>query len=228
MHKGAESPHGRKESSSFCLGYSKRPRGIWFPNAFGPNGADTLLTLALLENCKSGFLKGVFPCVLLSASSKPESLSSGQSVSDGLGMQSQESHKFPQALSVLTYNLIWAESSSQGRSNPRSQKEKLDAHLLSTAVGSCANPRAESGQSFKTEALKHCTKGESWFQRDRTIELHLVYKTKPLHRKSLFGLFLMSALFSPVHRRVIWQLVFFLLYHFLSEKTSSKAAFVSG
>lgn len=117
--------HGRKESSSSCLGYSKRPRDIWSPNPFGPNGADTPLTLALLENCKSGFLKGVFPCVLLSSSSKPESLSSSQSVSDGLGMQAQESQKFPQVFLILTYDLIWAESSSQGRSNPPRQEEKL-------------------------------------------------------------------------------------------------------
>lgn len=44
--------------------------------------------------------------MLLSSSSKPESLSSGQSVSDGLGMQAQESQKFPQVFLILTYDLI--------------------------------------------------------------------------------------------------------------------------
>ena len=80
MFKGGKSARGRKESCGSHLGYSKRPEGMWFPNPLGPNGAGMPVSLVLLENCNQHLLQvlfseGVLPCVVLLASSKPESLS---------------------------------------------------------------------------------------------------------------------------------------------------------
>lgn len=136
------------------------------------------LKIAVSISSKSCFLKFSYVCssqLVANQKAFPSRLpNNGHSLSDGLGTQAQERQNCPQPIpspdlpiSSKLKTARWAEVTPSPR-----QKTKLDARLPSNAVGPHANPRAESGQGFKTKVLKHCTKGENWFHKDRTIELH--------------------------------------------------------